>query len=146
MLQGPDDDIRKPQLATKMGWEVEFGIVIGSRTRYVSKDKALDHVAGYMVCDDLCPSVPSRARPAWDRGKSCETFGPAGPRLVTRDEVGEVQALGVWLDVNGRRMQTGSTQTMIFDCPTLVSYFGEFRVLWPGDIITTGTPRASAWG
>lgn len=146
-IQGPDDDVRKPRLATKMDWEVELGIVIGSEARYVDKDKALDHVAGYVVCDDLSERAFQIERgPTWDRGKGCETFGPVGPWLVTKDEVGDVQNLDMWLDVNGTRMQTGNTRTMIFDCATIVSYVSEFMLLLPGDIITTGTPPGVGMG
>ncbi|MBW8783158.1 MAG: fumarylacetoacetate hydrolase family protein [Novosphingobium sp.] len=146
-IQGPDDDVRKPRLATKMDWEVELGIVIGTRARYVEKDRALDHVAGYVVCDDLSERAFQMERgQTWDRGKGCETFGPVGPWLVTKDEIGDVQNLDMWLDVNGKRMQTGNTRTMIFDCATLVSYVSEFMVLLPGDIITTGTPPGVGMG
>jgi len=146
-IQGPDDDVRKPRLATKMDWEVELGIVIGTRARYADKDRALDHVAGYLVCDDLSERAFQMERgQTWDRGKGCETFGPVGPWLVTKDEVGDVQNLDMWLDVNGKRMQTGNTRTMIFDCATLVSYVSEFIVLLPGDIITTGTPPGVGMG
>jgi 2-keto-4-pentenoate hydratase/2-oxohepta-3-ene-1,7-dioic acid hydratase (catechol pathway) len=146
-IQGPDDDVRKPRLATKMDWEVELGIVIGTRARYVDRADALDHVAGYVVCDDLSERAFQIERgPTWDRGKGCETFGPVGPWLVTKDEVGDVQNLDMWLDVNGKRMQTGNTRTMIFDCATLVSYVSEFMVLLPGDIITTGTPPGVGMG
>jgi 2,4-didehydro-3-deoxy-L-rhamnonate hydrolase len=146
-IQGPNDDARKPRLATKMDWEVELGIVIGRRTSYVDKDRALDYVAGFCVCDDLSERAFQIERgPTWDRGKGCETFGPVGPWLVTRDEVGDVQNLDMWLDVNGKRMQTGNTRTMIFGCATLVSYVSEFMVLLPGDIITTGTPPGVGMG
>lgn len=146
-IQGGNDDVRKPRLSTKMDWEVELGIVIGSATRYVDKRDALDHVAGYLACDDLSERGFQLERgPTWDRGKGCETFGPVGPWLVTKDEVGDVQNLDMWLDVNGRRMQTGNTSTMIFDCATLVSYVSEFMVLMPGDIITTGTPPGVGMG
>jgi 2-keto-4-pentenoate hydratase/2-oxohepta-3-ene-1,7-dioic acid hydratase in catechol pathway len=146
-IQGANDPVRKPRLATKMDWEVELGIVIGSKARYVSKEDALDHVAGYVVCDDLSERAFQMERGlTWDRGKGCETFGPVGPWLVTKDEVGDVQNLDMWLDVNGKRMQTGNTRTMIFDCATLVSYVSEFMVLLPGDIITTGTPPGVGMG
>lgn len=146
-IQGPNDDVRKPRLATKMDWEVELGIVIGTRARYVDKEQALDHIAGYLICDDLSERAFQLERgPTWDRGKGCETFGPLGPWLVTRDEVGDVQELDMWLDVNGKRMQTGNTRTIIFDCATLVSYLSEFMVLLPGDIITTGTPPGVGMG
>jgi 2,4-didehydro-3-deoxy-L-rhamnonate hydrolase len=146
-IQGADDDVRKPRDSIKMDWEVELGIVIGSRARYVSKDRALDHVAGYLVCDDLSERHFQLERgQTWDRGKGCETFGPVGPWLVTKDEVGDVQNLSMWLDVNGRRMQTGNTATMIFDCATIVSYVSQFMILLPGDIITTGTPPGVGMG
>lgn len=146
-LQGPNDMVRRPRDSTKMDWEVELGIVIGSRASYVSKEKALDYVAGYVVVDDLSERHFQLDRGgSWDKGKGCETFGPVGPWLVTKDEVGDVQALGLWLDVNGRRMQTGTTSRMIFDCATLVSYISQFIVLLPGDIITTGTPPGVGMG
>lgn len=146
-IQGCNDDVRKPRLATKMDWEVELGIVIGERASYVSKERALEHVAGYVVVDDLSERQFQLERgQTWDRGKGCETFGPVGPWLVTADEVGDPQDLDMWLDVNGRRMQTGNTRTMIFDCATLVSYVSEFMVLLPGDIITTGTPPGVGMG
>jgi len=146
-IQGPDDDVRKPRLSTKMDWEVELGIVIGTTARYVAKERALEHVAGYVVVDDLSERNFQLERGGtWDKGKGCETFGPVGPWLVTCDEVGEVQTLDMWLDVNGKRMQTGNTKTMIFDCATLVSYVSEFMVLLPGDIITTGTPPGVGMG
>jgi 2-keto-4-pentenoate hydratase/2-oxohepta-3-ene-1,7-dioic acid hydratase in catechol pathway len=146
-IQGCDDDVRKPRLATKMDWEVELGIVIGERASYVSKEQALDHVAGYVVVDDLSERQFQLERgQTWDRGKGCETFGPVGPWLVTADEVGDPQQLDMWLDVNGKRVQTGNTRTMIFDCATLVSYVSEFMVLLPGDIITTGTPPGVGLG
>ena len=146
-IQGPDDEVRKPRGSTKMDWEVELGIVIGRRTSYVEREKALDHVAGYVVCDDLSERNFQLERSGtWDKGKGCETFGPVGPWLVTRDEVGDVQDLDMWLEVNGRRMQTGSTRRMIFDCAELVSCISRFMVLFPGDIITTGTPPGVGMG
>lgn len=146
-IQGCNDDVRKPRLSTKMDWEVELGIVIGERASYVGKDKALDHVAGYLVVDDLSEREFQLERgQTWDRGKGCETFGPVGPWLVTADEVGDPQQLDMWLDVNGTRMQSGNTRTMIFDCAELVSYVSEFMTLLPGDIITTGTPPGVGMG
>lgn len=146
-IQGCNDDVRKPRLATKMDWEVELGIVIGERAAYVDEGDALDHVAGFLVVDDLSERQFQMERgQTWDRGKGCETFGPVGPWLVTADEVGDPQALDMWLDVNGKRMQTGSTRTMIFDCAALVSYVSEFMILLPGDIITTGTPPGVGMG
>lgn len=146
-IQGPHDPVRKPRSSTKMDWEVELGIVIGSRARYVETEDALGCVAGFLVCDDLSERNFQLERGgSWDKGKGCETFGPIGPWLVTKDEVGDVQDLNMWLDVNGERMQTGSTATMIFDCATLVSYISQFMVLEPGDIITTGTPPGVGMG
>jgi 2-keto-4-pentenoate hydratase/2-oxohepta-3-ene-1,7-dioic acid hydratase in catechol pathway len=146
-LQGPDDPVRKPRDSTKMDWEVELGIVIGERASYVDVETALEHVAGYVVVDDLSERQFQLDRGgSWDKGKGCPTFGPVGPWLVTRDEVGDVQALDMWLTVNGERRQSGNTRTMIFDCATLVSYVSRFMVLLPGDIITTGTPPGVGMG
>lgn len=146
-IQGPNDDVRKPRGSTKMDWEVELGIVIGLRTSYVEANDALEHVAGYLICDDLSErSFQLERGGSWDKGKGCETFGPIGPWLVTKDEVGDVQNLDMWLDVNGKRMQTGNTKTMIFDCAQLVSYISKFMVLLPGDVITTGTPPGVGMG
>ena len=146
-IQGCNDDVRKPRLSTKMDWEVELGIVIGTRASYVPKEQAMDHIAGYLVVDDLSEREFQLERgQTWDRGKGCETFGPLGPWLVTADEVGDPQKLDMWLDVNGQRMQIGNTRTMIFDCATLVSYVSEFMVLLPGDVITTGTPPGVGMG
>lgn len=146
-LQGPNDDVKKPRGSTKMDWEVELAIVIGSRASYVSREDALAHVAGYAVCDDLSErNFQLERNGTWDKGKGCDTFGPIGPWLVTTEEVGDVQALDMWLDVNGRRMQTGNSATMIFDCATIVSYVSQFMALLPGDIITTGTPPGVGMG
>jgi 2,4-didehydro-3-deoxy-L-rhamnonate hydrolase len=146
-IQGANDDVRKPRLSTKMDWEVELGIVIGIEARFVPKEQALDHVAGYLVVDDLSERQFQMERgPTWDRGKGCETFGPIGPWLVTADEVGDPQDLDMWLDVNGERMQTGNSSTMIFGCAEIVSYVSEFMALLPGDIITTGTPPGVGMG
>mgnify|MGYP001411112254 CR=1 FL=1 len=146
-LQGPDDVVRKPKNSTKMDWEVELGIVIGTRAAYVEVGDALSHVAGYVVVDDLSErNFQIERGGSWDKGKGCDTFGPVGPWLVTADEVGDPQNLDMWLDVNGQRMQTGNTRTMIFDCATLVSYVSQFMVLEPGDIITTGTPPGVGMG
>ena len=140
-LQGPNDPVMIPQESKKTDWEVELGIVIGTRASYVEESDALEHVAGYVVVNDVSEREYQLERGGtWDKGKGCDTFGPVGPWLVTRDEVGDVQSLGMWLDVNGERMQTGSTKTMIFGVKTLVSYISRFLTLEPGDIITTGTP------
>ena len=146
-IVGPHDEVIIPRGATKVDWEVELGIVIGSRARYVSRTEALRHVAGYCVVNDVSERAFQLERgPTWDRGKGCDTFGPIGPWLVTADEVGDPQELSMWLDVNGRRMQTGNTRTMIFDCATIVSYVSEFMTLLPGDVITTGTPPGVGMG
>jgi 2,4-diketo-3-deoxy-L-fuconate hydrolase len=140
-LQGANDPVMLPKDSKKTDWEVELGIVIGTRASYVEESTALEHVAGYVVVNDVSEREYQLERGGtWDKGKGCDTFGPVGPWLVTRDEVGDVQSLGMWLDVNGQRMQTGSTKTMIFGVKALVSYISRFLTLEPGDIITTGTP------
>jgi 2,4-diketo-3-deoxy-L-fuconate hydrolase len=146
-LQGPNDDVVIPRGSKKTDWEVELGVVIGARASYVTEAEALDHVAGYCVVDDISEREYQIERGGtWDKGKGCDTFGPVGPWLVTRDEVGDVQALDMWLDLNGKRMQTGNTATMIFGVARLVSYLSEFMTLEPGDIITTGTPPGVGMG
>jgi len=146
-IQGPNDDVVIPQGSTKTDWEVELGIVIGTRASYVEEADALDHVAGYVCINDVSEREYQIERGGtWDKGKGCDTFGPIGPWLVTKDEVGDVQQLGMWLDVNGKRMQTGSTSTMIFDVKVIVSYLSRFMTLMPGDIITTGTPPGVGLG
>ncbi|QTL04263.1 fumarylacetoacetate hydrolase family protein [Aquabacter sp. L1I39] len=146
-IQGPNDDVIIPRGSTKTDWEVELGIVIGSRASYVEEDEALAHVAGYVLVNDVSEREYQVERGGtWDKGKGCDTFGPIGPWLVTADEVGDVQSLGMWLDVNGKRMQTGNTATMIFDVKTIVSYVSRFMTLLPGDIITTGTPPGVGLG
>lgn len=146
-IQGPNDDVVIPRGSTKTDWEVELGIVIGSRASYVEEADALDHVAGYVCINDVSEREYQIERGGtWDKGKGCDTFGPIGPWLVTKDEVGDVQQLGMWLDVNGKRMQTGSTATMIFDVKVIVSYLSRFMTLMPGDIITTGTPPGVGLG
>ena len=140
-IQGPNDPVMLPRGSVKSDWEVELGIVIGTRARYVSQRAALEHVAGYCLINDVSEREYQMERgPQWDKGKGCDTFGPIGPWMVTRDEVPNVQKLGMWLDLNGKRMQTGSTKTMIFGAAKLVSYVSEFMTLMPGDVITTGTP------
>jgi len=140
-LQGPNDPVMLPKDSKKTDWEVELGVVIGATARYVEEDAALDYVAGYVVVNDVSEREFQLERGGtWDKGKGCDTFGPVGPWLVTRDEVGDVQKLDMWLDVNGQRMQTGNTRTMIFGVAKLVSYTSQFITLEPGDIITTGTP------
>ncbi|WP_341991221.1 fumarylacetoacetate hydrolase family protein [Azorhizobium sp. AG788] len=146
-IQGPNDDVVIPKGSTKTDWEVELGIVIGTRASYVEEADALDHVAGYVCINDVSEREYQIERGGtWDKGKGCDTFGPIGPWLVTKDEVGDVQQLGMWLDVNGKRMQTGSTATMIFDVKVIVSYLSRFMTLMPGDIITTGTPPGVSLG
>jgi 2,4-diketo-3-deoxy-L-fuconate hydrolase len=146
-LQGPDDDVMLPRGSVKGDWEVELAIVIGTRARYVPMNKALSFVAGYTICNDVSEREFQLERgPQWDKGKGCDTFGPVGPWLVTTDEVENVQRLAMWLDVNGERMQTGNTRTMIFNCAKLVSYVSQFMTLEPGDIITTGTPPGVGLG
>ncbi len=146
-IQGPDDDVMLPRGSKKTDWEVELGVVIGTRARYVSQKEALSHVAGYCVVNDVSEREYQIERGGtWDKGKGCDTFGPTGPWLVTRDEVPNPQKLGMWLDLNGNRMQTGSTKTMIFSVAKLVSYVSEFMTLEPGDIITTGTPPGVGMG
>ena len=146
-LCGPNEDIVQPRGSTKLDWEVELGIVIGTKAQYVSEDKALDHVAGYCVINDVSERDFQLERGSqWDRGKGCDTFGPVGPYLVTTDEITDPQSLDMWLDVNGESRQRGSTKTMIFGCATLVSYISQFMTLIPGDIITTGTPPGVGLG
>ncbi len=146
-IQGPDDDVMLPRGSTKTDWEVELGVVIGTRARYVSQKEALSHVAGYCVINDVSEREYQIERGGtWDKGKGCDTFGPVGPWLVTRDEVPNPQKLSMWLDLNGNRMQSGSTKTMIFSVAKLVSYVSEFMTLEPGDIITTGTPPGVGMG
>jgi len=140
-LCGPNDAVEKPRGSTKLDWECEIAIIIGTRAKYVSEADALNYVAGYAVCNDVSERNFQLERLGqWTKGKSHDTFGPLGPWLVTRDEIGNVQKLSMWLDVNGKRCQTGSTATMIFGCAKIVSYVSEFMTLQPGDIITTGTP------
>ena len=146
-IQGPDDDVMLPKGSTKTDWEVELGIVIGTRARYVSQKDAVKHVAGYCTINDVSEREYQLERGGtWDKGKGCDTFGPIGPWLVTRDEVPNPQNLAMWLDVNGVRMQNGSTKTMIFGVAKLVSYVSQFMTLEPGDVITTGTPPGVGMG
>ena len=146
-IQGPDDDVMLPKNSVKTDWEVELGIVIGTRARYVTKRAALDHVAGYVLINDVSEREWQQERgPTWDKGKGFDTFGPVGPWLVTADEVGNPQKLYMWLVVNGEPRQRGSSKTMIFDCATLVAYVSSLFTLNPGDIITTGTPPGVALG
>jgi 2,4-diketo-3-deoxy-L-fuconate hydrolase len=146
-LCGPNDDIIKPRRAIKLDWEVELGIVIGTRAQSVSTSDALKHVAGYCVVNDVSERhFQLECGGTWDKGKSFDTFGPVGPWLVTPEEVGDVQNLALWLDVNGVRRQVGTTGKMIFTCAELVSYVSEVMTLMPGDIISTGTPPGVGMG
>lgn len=146
-LNGPNDDVVIPRGSEKTDWEVELGIVIGKPASYVTKAEALDHVAGYVLINDVSERAYQTERGGtWDKGKGCDTFGPVGPWIVTTDEVGDVQNLDMWLDLNGKRMQTGNTRTMIFGVAEIVSYLSEFMTLEPGDLITTGTPPGVGLG
>jgi 2,4-diketo-3-deoxy-L-fuconate hydrolase len=146
-LNGPNDDVIIPRGSEKTDWEVELGIVIGKTATYVTQAEALDHVAGYVLINDVSERAFQTERGGtWDKGKGCDTFGPVGPWLVTTDEVGDVQNLDMWLDLNGKRMQTGNTRTMIFGVAEIVSYLSEFMTLEPGDLITTGTPPGVGLG
>ncbi len=146
-LNGPNDDVVIPRGSQKTDWEVELGIVIGKPASYVTKAEALDHVAGYVLINDVSERAFQTERGGtWDKGKGCDTFGPVGPWIVTADEVGDVQNLDMWLDLNGKRMQTGNTRTMIFGVAEIVSYLSEFMTLEPGDLITTGTPPGVGLG
>ena len=140
-IVGPNDDVMIPKGSKKTDWEVELGIVIGKRASYIGEGEAMDHVAGFCLANDVSEREYQLERGGnWMKGKSAPTFGPLGPWLVTPDEIGDVQALGMWLDVNGARMQTGSTKTMIFDVKKIVSYISHFMTLDVGDVIVTGTP------
>ncbi|MGE6696572.1 fumarylacetoacetate hydrolase family protein [Hyphomonas sp. NPDC076900] len=138
---GPNDNLEIPRRSEKTDWEVELGIVIGKQTKYVSEEDALDHIAGYCIIHDVSErAFQLEGTGQWVKGKSADTFGPIGPWLVTRDEVADPHALSLWLDVNGEAMQRGSTSTMIFSVPHIVSYLSQFMSLQPGDVISTGTP------
>ena len=145
-ISGPNDDVIQPKHSTKLDWEVELGVVIGSKAQYVSEAKALDYVAGYCCVNDVSERAFQMQSSQWDKGKGCDTFGPIGPWLVTSDEVGDPANLSMWLDVNGTRRQNGSTRTMIFKPAFLVSYLSQFMSLQPGDVITTGTPPGVGMG
>lgn len=146
-ISGPNDDIVIPKGSTKLDWEVELAFVIGTRARYVEERDALSHVAGYCICNDVSERNFQMERSGqWTKGKGCESFGPVGPWLVTPDELGDTSDLAMALEVNGARMQAGSTRTMIFRVPFLLSYLSQFMVLDPGDIITTGTPPGVGLG
>jgi len=146
-LTGPNDTVVIPRGSEKTDWEVELGIVIGKRASYIEQADALDYVAGYVLINDVSERAFQTERGGtWDKGKGCDTFGPVGPWIVTTDEVGDVQTLDMWLDLNGKRMQTGSTRTMIFGVAEIVAYVSQFMTLEPGDLITTGTPPGVGLG
>ena len=146
-FQGPNDDVVIPKGSTKPDWEVELGIVIGTKAKYVSEADALNHVAGYCVVNDVSErNFQTERGGTWDKGKGCDTFGPTGPWMVTKDEVPDPQNLAMWLDVDGVRMQTGNTKTMIFNVVQIVSSVSHFITLHPGDIIATGTPPGVGMG
>ena len=144
---GCNHDVVLPQGSVKGDWEVELGVVIGSTARYVSEANALDHVAGYCLANDVSEREFQIERGGtWDKGKGCDTFGPVGPWLVTKDEIADPQVLGMWLDVNGQRRQTGNTRTMIFSVAQIVSCVSRYMTLYPGDLIITGTPPGVGMG
>jgi len=144
---GPDDDIVKPLNSDKLDWEVELAIIIGKHTSYVSEEEAADHIAGYCVCNDVSERTFQLEKGSqWDKGKGCDTFGPIGPWLVTRDEVENPLDLNMWLEVNGHRYQDGNTQTMVFGPAFIVSYLSQFMSLQPGDVISSGTPPGVGLG
>lgn len=146
-LSGPNDDVVIPKGSKKTDWEVELAVIIGKSGSYIAEKDALSHIAGYAVCHDVSERAFQIERGGqWTKGKGCPTFGPLGPWLVTRDEVKDVQDLDMFLDVNGKRMQTGSTSTMIFGVAHLVSYVSQFMLLEAGDVITTGTPPGVGMG
>ncbi len=146
-LSGPNDPVMLPKGSKKSDWEVELGVVIGTKAQYVSERNALRHVAGYCIVNDVSEREYQLERgPQWDKGKGCDTFGPIGPWLVTRDEIPNPHRLAMWLDLNGRRMQSGNTKTMIFSVSKIVSYLSRFMTLMPGDVIATGTPPGVGMG
>jgi 2-keto-4-pentenoate hydratase/2-oxohepta-3-ene-1,7-dioic acid hydratase in catechol pathway len=145
-ISGPNDDIVQPRGSTKLDWEVELGVVIGTKAQYVPEDKALEYVAGYTIVNDVSERAFQLATSQWDKGKGCDTFGPIGPWLVTTDEITNPQTLDMWLDVNADRMQTGNTRTMVFSVAKIIAHVSNYMTLLPGDIITTGTPPGVGMG
>ncbi len=144
---GPNDDIEIPRGSVKTDWEVELGVVIGKRAKYVSKEDALDYVAGYCAVNDVSERAFQTERSGqWIKGKSHDTFAPMGPWMVTKDEIADPQNLSMWLDVDGKRYQNGTTQTMIFDVATVIEHLSQFMTLMPGDVISTGTPPGVGMG
>lgn len=146
-ISGPYDDVEIPRGARKVDWEVELGVVIGAHAKYVGVERALEHVAGYCVVNDLSERAYQLERGGqWDKGKGCDTFGPIGPWLVTRDEIADPQELALWLEVDAHRYQNGNTRTMVFGVAHIVSYLSQFMSLHPGDVISTGTPPGVGLG
>ncbi len=145
-ISGPNDDIIQPKNSTRLDWEVELGVVIGTEAKYVSEAEALDHVAGYCIVNDVSERSFQMATSQWDKGKGFDTAGPIGPWLVTADEVRDPQGLEMALDVNGKRMQSGNTRTMVFGVAKIVSHVSQYMTLRPGDIIATGTPPGVGMG
>ncbi|NNB16431.1 fumarylacetoacetate hydrolase family protein [Pseudomonas fragi] len=146
-IVGPNDNVEIPRNSRKTDWEVELGVVIGKGGRYISKSEALEHVAGYCVINDVSErEFQLELGGTWDKGKGCDTFGPLGPWLVTRDEIADPHQLDLWLEVDGHRYQNGNTRTMIFQIPKIVSYLSQFMSLQPGDVISTGTPPGVGLG
>ena len=145
-ISGPNDDVIQPKKSTKLDWEIELGIVIGTKAQYVEEKEALDYVAGYCIVNDVSERAFQMATGQWDKGKGFDTAGPIGPWLVTTDEIRDPQNLDMWLDLNGKRMQSGNTRTMIFSVAQIVSHVSQYMTLLPGDIITTGTPPGVGMG
>lgn len=147
-ISGPNDNIIQPRNSTRLDWEVEIAIVIGSKAQYLDEAQAAQAIAGYCIVNDVSERgfQIERGGSQWTKGKGCDSFGPTGPWLVTPDEIEDVQNLSMWLDVNGKRMQSSNTSRMVFDCVYLVSYLSQFMTLMPGDIVTTGTPSGVALG
>ena len=145
-ISGPNDDVIQPKHSTKLDWECELGIVIGTQAKYVSVEDALNYVAGYCVVNDVSERAFQLVTSQWDKGKGFDTAGPIGPWLVTTDEITDPQNLDMYLDLNGKRMQSGNTKTMIFNCAQIVSHVSQYMTLLPGDIITTGTPPGVGMG
>jgi len=146
-IVGPNDNVEIPRLSKKTDWEVELGVVIGKGGRYIDEQNAMDHVVGYCVINDVSEREFQIERGGtWDKGKGCDTFGPLGPWLVTKDEIADPHHLNLWLEVDGKRYQNGNTRTMIFQIPKLVSYLSQFMSLQPGDVISTGTPPGVGLG
>ena len=144
---GPNDNVEIPKKSFKTDWEVELGVIIGKDGRYISKEQAMDYVAGYCVINDVSErTFQLEGTGTWDKGKGCDTFGPTGPWLVTKDEIENPHNLKIWLEVDGHRYQDGNTDTMIFDVPTIVSYLSQFMSLQAGDVISTGTPPGVGLG